>query len=64
MFKVGQKVICKVYGEGVVTEINDMHIYPIGVEFLNGEWECYTSDGELPSYGFYDIEHSLTVIEE
>ena len=61
MFKVGQKVICKVYGEGEVTEVDDMHTYPVEVDFLNGEWECYTSDGEMY---FKDIEPSLTVIEE
>lgn len=61
MFKVGQKVICKVYGEGEVTEVEDMGTYLVEVDFLNGEWECYTSDGKML---FNDIEPSLTVIEE
>ena len=61
MFKVGQKVICKVYGEGEVTEVEDMRTYPVEVDFLNGEWECYTSDGEMR---FNEIEPSLSVIEE
>ena len=61
MFKVGQKVICKVYGEGEVTEVVDMHSYPIGVDFLNGEWEDYTTDGKMYEH---DDEPSLSVIEE
>ena len=60
MFKVGQKVICKVFGEGVVIEVEDMHTYPVEVDFLSGEWECYTSYGELR---FNDVEPSLSVIE-
>ena len=61
MFKVGQKVICKVHGEGVVTEVEATPPYRIEVDFLGGGWECYTSDGEMR---FNDIEPSLTVIEE
>ena len=61
MFKVGQKVICKVHGEGVVTKVEDMHTYPVEVDFLSGEWECYTSDGK---WNFNDIEPSLSVIKE
>ena len=60
MFKVGQKVICKVHGEGVVTEVEDMYTYPIGVDFLDGAWAGYTSDGKL----LCSIEPSLFVIEE
>ena len=61
MFKVGQKVICKVHGEGVVTEVETTPPYRIEVDFLGGEWECYTSDGK---WNFNDIVPSLTVIEE
>ena len=61
MFKVGQKVICKVHGEGVVTEVEATPPYRIEVDFLGGGWECYTSDGKLPSCS---IEPSLSVIEE
>ena len=61
MFTVGQKVVCKVHGEGVVTEVEDIRTYPVEVDFLSGERECYTSDGELR---FNDIEPSLSVIEE
>lgn len=61
MFKVGQKVWCKVFGEGVVTGVEDMYTYPIEVDFLSGEWDSYTKDGKL--YG-NDDEPSLSVIEE
>ena len=61
MFKVGQKVICKVHGEGVVTEVEATPPYRIEVDFLGGEWECYTANGELH---FNGDEPSLSVIEE
>ena len=60
MFKVGQKVICKVYGEGVVSDVWDEIAYPVDVEFLNGSWEEYTADGRLHKDG----KPSLSVIEE
>ena len=44
-----------------MTDVEDMHAYPIGVDFLNGEWGMYTSDGKSP---FYDAEPTLSVIEE
>ena len=63
MFKVGQKVICKQYGEGVVIKvIEDIHrTYLIEVDFLKGGWACYTKDGKLFED---DAESSLSVIEE
>ena len=62
MFKVGQKVICKEYGEGVVTGTDEDGIYPVDVEFVGGgEWDCYTGDGKL--YEDND-EPCLSVIEE
>ena len=60
MFKVGQKVIGEVYGEGVVAEVEDKGDYPIRVTFLSGEWDCYTTDGKWHKGG----EQSLYVIEE
>ena len=60
MFKVGQKVLCKVYGEGVVTKVLNGHVYPVEVDFLSGEWEIYKEDGKM--YG-EDEEPSLSVIE-
>ena len=61
MFTVGQKVYCKVHGEGVVTEVEATPPYRIEVDFLGGEWECYTANGELH---FNDDEPSLSVIKE
>ena len=59
MFEVGQKVICKVYGEGVVDGVDDDETYAVCVEFIGG-WACYTKDGKLYED---DAEPSLSVIE-
>ena len=62
MFKVGQKVWCKNYGEGVVSGVcSEYHDYPVVVKFLKGGWEDYTADGKLDEY---DDKPSLSVIEE
>ena len=61
MFKVGQKVICKEYGEGVVEGIDEYGAYPVAVDFITGEWDCYTEDGKMFET---DAEPSLSVIEE
>ena len=60
MFKVGQKVICKVYGEGVVDGVDVGKSYPVAVEFTSGEWDFYMEDGKLC---YLDDEPSLSVIE-
>lgn len=61
MFKVGQKVVCKVFGEGVVSDVRaEYNTYSIDVEFPKGGWEDYTADGKLYKY---DVEPSLSVIE-
>ena len=60
MFKVGQKVRCKKYGEGVVKGIDEDEAYPVDVEFTNGEWDFYTKDGKLYED---DDEPRLSVIE-
>ena len=62
MFVVGQKVRCSRRGEGVVTVIEEQGAYPVEVDFANGEWDCYTEDGEM--FGGDDDEQSLFVIEE
>ena len=61
MFSVGQKVICKEYGEGVVEGIDEDRTYPVDVNFDSGEWDYYTEDGKLYEY---DDEPSLSVIKE
>ena len=61
MFKVGQKVICKVHGEGVVENVDEDGTYPVAVVFVGGEWDCYTEEGKL----YEDDEPSLSAcIEE
>ena len=60
MFKVGQKVHCETYGEGVVTGTDEDGTYPVDVEFIGGEWDCYTEDGKMFET---DDEPSLSVIE-
>ena len=63
MFKVGQKVICKVYGEGVVEGVDEDEdeTYPVAVEFASGEWDFYMEDGKLC---YLDDKTCLSVIEE
>ena len=63
MFKVGQRVICKQYGEGVVVDVSgDVdETYPVAVEFASGEWDFYMEDGKLC---YLDGVQSLSVIEE
>ena len=62
MFKVGQKVICKKYGEGVVYSVRDENqTYPVVVKFTRGVWDSYTDDGR---WFEDDDEPSLSVIEE
>ena len=60
MFKVGQKVICKVHGEGVVTGTDEGGTYSVDAEFV-GAWDCYTEEGKRYED---DDEPSLSVIEE
>ena len=61
MFKVGQKVICKVHGEGVVENVDEDGTYPVAVVFVGGEWDYYTEEGKLYED---DDEPSLSVIKE
>ena len=60
MFKVGQKVICKKHGEGVVYFVDDAETYAVCVDFITGAWDLYTIDGKLYED---DDEPSLSVIE-
>ena len=51
MFKVGQKVWCVMFGEGVVTKISsDDAKYPLVVEFRGTTTEHYTLDGKYMVY--------------
>ena len=60
MFKVGDKVVCKVFGEGVVEGTDEDGAYTVDVGFISGDFECYTEDGKMYKY---DDEPSLSVIE-
>ena len=60
MFEIGQKVWCKVFGEGEVTKVDFLPVYPIEVSFLSGDFECYTKGGKMYEY---DEEPRLSVIE-
>ena len=46
MFKVGQKVWCAIYGEGLVERFCD-GLYQVHVNFKNGKVILYTSDGYI-----------------
>ena len=62
MFKVGQKVRCDMFGEGVVSEVGDENqAYPVVVKFVRDVRGSYTSDGR---WFKDDDEPSLSVIEE
>ena len=62
MFKVGQKVRCDMFGEGVVSEVGDENqTYPVVVKFIRDVWDSYTADGR---WFEDDDEPSLSVIEE
>jgi len=59
MFKVGDKVHCDRLGHNgmvIVTDHNDP-LYPLEVEFEDGDTEVYTSDGRI-----YDGEDICLVI--
>ena len=56
MFKVGQKVWCLIYGQGVVTEVADVcysEMYPVFAKFQkDGELTInYTADGRFHNQG-------------
>ena len=56
MFKKGQKVWCLIYGQGVVTEVDNSRFgnsYPVLVEFQDDDSFIisYTSDGKFHNLG-------------
>ena len=66
MFKVGQKVWCLIYGQGVVEEI--LHasegVYPVEVKF-NGDFTVlYTADGKFYNQGNITLfPHPVEVVK-
>ena len=56
MFKVGQTVWCLIYGQGVVTDVDNKRteeIYPVFVNFQNYADLCisYTMEGKFHNQG-------------
>ena len=69
MFKVGQKVWCLIYGQGVVTEVNDVpyaEMYSVSAKFqkedkLNAN---YTADGRFHNQGNVTLfPHPVEVVK-
>lgn len=58
-FKVGDKVACYFYGEGVVKYINDSENYPIAIKFIGiKDYQYYTVDGKA------NINHKNPVLKK
>ena len=68
MFKVGQKVWCLIYGQGVVTEEvrekNSLEVYNVVVRFTDERLVSYTSDGKYHTEGNVTLfPHPVEVIK-
>lgn len=51
MFTNGQRVWSAMLQQWGIVEISGNAIsFPIGVEFEDGSWECYTEDGKIYDY--------------
>ena len=61
MFKVGDSVYSKEYGEGVVLVVYPGPIYPVVVEFDGEVLETFTTKGRRIS-GVYDIDKDITLL--
>ncbi len=59
-FRVGDRVRCALFGEGVVSGITLGHDFPIAVTFDSGEQEDYTSDGRFITRYNPTLERILT----
>ena len=69
MFKVGQKVWCLIYGQGVVTEVDDVpyaEMYPVFAKFQKDDELniSYTADGRFHNQGNITLfPHPVEVIK-
>ena len=67
MFKVGQKVWCLIFGQGVVAEVDDedsLGSYCIDVKFKDDLSVSYTSDGKIYAEGNISLfPHPVEVIK-
>ena len=67
MFNKGQKVWCLIYGQGVVTEVDDENAcgrYGIIVKFNDELSACYTADGKYHHQGVVTLfPHPVEVVK-
>lgn len=45
MFKVGDKVSHPIWGNGVITEVDDFYTYPVAVSFKNRSLDRFSREG-------------------
>lgn len=62
-FKVGDKVYSPHWGDGVVTSINSGAIYPVEVKWSDGNYECFSAQGQHDCE-MADQEIDIVPIEE
>ena len=62
-FKVGDKVYSPHWGEGAVTSINSGAIYPVEVKWSDGNYECFSAQGQHDCE-MADPEIDIVPIEE
>ena len=68
-FRVGDRVICLLSGEGVVTSISNTGTYPIEVNFTPIITNCYTRDGnedlnDRNRMLYHEAENPRIVVDE
>jgi len=52
-FKVGDKVICFIHGNGIVVSTDDLYCYPIKVKFTDsGRFVRYSATGRYLEYHY------------
>lgn len=62
MFKIGDKVVSKRLGTGIITDIKNDILFPIEVKFQNGNYEFFTetgtyyTDGHCPEFNISLVE--------
>ena len=62
-FKVGDKVYSLHWGDGVVTNINPGAIYPVEVKWSDGNYDCFTAQGQCDC-DMADSEIDIVPIDE
>ena len=54
-FKIGDRVLSKTHGMGVIEKIKENSLLPIGVEFESGRYEWFTFDGKSTTLSGIDL---------